>query len=96
MAAALDVVELSQNAMIAITGEGDHRRTGCQAVKSVGQIDCVGPCGHQEVHPDDEQDDGHGTAGEVEVEERLFDEADACLRAGESRFGREMSSASTA
>ena len=33
------------------------------------------------------QDDGYGTAGEVEVEERLFDEADACLRTGESRFG---------
>ena len=86
MAAALDVVAFPE-CDDAKTSEGDHRRTCRQTVKSIRQIHCVGPCGHQEVHPDDEQDDGYGTAGEVEVEERLFDEADARLRTGESRFG---------
>ena len=45
------------------------------------------PCGHQEVHPDNEQDDGHRTARKIKAEKRLFNEAHTRLCAGEPGFG---------
>ena len=39
--------------------------SGGQPVQTVGEVHCVGPCGHQEVHPDNEQDDGHRTARSI-------------------------------
>ncbi len=94
MAAALDVVAFPE-CDDAKTGEGDHRRTCRQTVKSIRQIHCVGPCGHQEIHPDDEQDDGYDTAGEVEVEERLSMKLmPACALGNPDLVG--ISSASTA
>lgn len=43
--------------------------------------------GHEEVHPDHEQNDRHNPTGELEAQERLLYEAHACLRHGESRPG---------
>ena len=88
MVRTLEVVELPERDD-RIADEGDHRGAGGQAVKTVGQIDGVGPCGHQEIHPDHEQHDGHDTTGEFKAEERLFDEAHAGLGAGEAGFGRQ-------
>ena len=86
MRAALDMVAFPERDD-GVSGERDHRRTGCQAVKAVGQVDRVRPRGHEEIHPDDEYDRGDHAAGEPEVEERLLNEAHACLSAGEPRFG---------
>ena len=88
MSQTLEVVELPKSDH-RISHECDHRRTSSQSVKTIGQVDGIGPCGHQEVHPDHEQHDGHGFACELETEKRLFNEAHAGLRAGEAGIRRQ-------
>ena len=88
MPRALEMVELPKSNH-RISHECDHRRTSGQSVKAIGQVDGIGPCGHQEVHPNHEQHDGHGFACELETEKRLFNEAHAGLRTGETGFRRQ-------
>ena len=86
MPGTLQMVELPEG-HDRVTDEGDHRRAGGQTVQTIRQINGVRPCGHEEVHPNHEQHDGHHTTGELKAEKRAFDEADARLRARETGLG---------
>lgn len=59
--------------------EGDHGRACGKTIQPIGQVDGIAPRRHQEVHPNDEQDNGDHPTGEFETDERLFHEADARL-----------------
>ena len=67
-----------------IACEGDHRRACAQSIETVGEIHRVRPRRHQEVHPNHEQNGRHKSSCEVEVQERLLDEAHARLSHGET------------
>ena len=70
-----------------IPHEGDHGGTGAQAVEAVAEVHRIGPGGHEEVHPDHEQNDRHNPTSELEAQEWLLYEAHACLCHWESRPG---------
>ena len=84
----LKVVELPKSDH-RISHERNHRRASCQTVKTISQIDGIGPRGHQEVHPNHEQHDSHDLTREFETEERLLNEAHAGLGTGETGIRRQ-------